>query len=66
MKDEYDFSKAEQGKFHREQVNLQLPVYLTEENRAFIEKIAAKQNKDAAAIVNELLALDRRIIDLAG
>jgi len=66
MKDEYDFSQAEQGKFHRDGVKLQLPIYLTDENRAFVEKIATRKNKDADAIVNELLASDRRIADLAG
>lgn len=31
MKDEYDFSKGERGKFYRPGLKLQLPVYLHDE-----------------------------------
>jgi len=66
MRNEYDFSKAERGKFHRENTALNLPVYLTADNRAFVEKLAARRNVDVATIVNELLRTDRQIADMAG
>jgi hypothetical protein len=64
MKDEYDFSKAQRGKFFRADATLQLPVYLDEENRAFVEKIAARHKKDVSTVVNELLRNDRDLASL--
>lgn len=43
MKDEYDFSGAEQGKFYRPLEELDIPIYLNKEVKAFfLEKIKAK------------------------
>ena len=43
MKDEYDFSNAEQGKFYRSIEELDIPIYLDKEVKAFfIEKIKTK------------------------
>jgi len=64
MKDEYDFSKAERGKFYRPDVSLDIPIHLDDANRAFVEKIAAKKNKDVETVVNELLASDRHLAEL--
>ena len=33
MKKEYDFSKAEQGKFYRPTADLEIPIYLNEGKR---------------------------------
>lgn len=35
MKDEYDFSNAEQGKFYRPLEELDIPIYLDKEVKAF-------------------------------
>ena len=43
MKDEYDFSKGERGKFYRPDAKLNLPIYLDDEVFAFIEDIASKK-----------------------
>lgn len=64
MKDEYDFSKAERGRFYRPDAQLDIPIHLDDANRAFVEKIAAKKNKDVTTVVNELLASDRHLADL--
>lgn len=42
MKKEYDFSKAEQGKFYRPIEEIEIPVYLDKELKAFYSKKALK------------------------
>jgi len=58
MKEEYDFSKAERGKFYRPDVTLNIPIYLEAENLAFVEKLAKKKRKDMSKIVNDLIRSD--------
>lgn len=43
MKEEYDFSKGERGKFFRNDIKLNLPVYLDDDVLEFVEKIAKKK-----------------------
>ncbi|RJP33642.1 MAG: hypothetical protein C4527_04070 [Candidatus Omnitrophota bacterium] len=64
MKDEYDFTKAERGKFHRLGVRLNQPIYLDEEVQAFVEKIAQKKETDMSSVVNTLLRNDMRLSDI--
>ena len=47
MKEEYDFSKGERGKFFRNDIKLNLPVYLDDDVLEFVEKIAKKKNLDS-------------------
>ena len=61
MKDEYDFSKAERGKFYCADAKLNLPVYLDEEVMAFIQDIARKRNIDASDVVNQLIRTDMQL-----
>jgi hypothetical protein len=58
MKEEYDFSKGERGKFFRNDIKLNLPVYLDEDVLRFVEKIAKKKNIDIQTVVNQLLKSD--------
>ena len=58
MKDEYDFSKGERGKFFRSDVKLNIPVYLDEEVSIFVDKIALKKGEDRSSVVNEILRGD--------
>jgi hypothetical protein len=45
MKDEYDFSGAEQGKFYRPIEELDIPIYLDKEVKAFfVDRLKAKGN----------------------
>jgi hypothetical protein len=55
MKREYDFSKAERGKFFKRGAKLNLPVYLEPEVQSRLAKAAAKRNEDVGALVNRLL-----------
>ena len=63
MKKEYDFSKAERGKFYHPNMKLNIPIYLDEEVSAFVEKIASKKRVDRSAVVNELLKGDMKIAE---
>jgi len=55
MKKEYDFSKAERGKFHRPGAKLNLPIYLEPEVQARLTRAAQKRREDLSALVNSLL-----------
>jgi hypothetical protein len=55
MKKEYDFSKAERGKFYRPAAKLNLPVYLEPEVQARLTRAAQKRREDVSALVNRLL-----------
>ncbi len=58
MKKEYDFSKAERGKFFRKDITINLPVYLDDEVRSFVTGIAKKKHSDLNRVVNDLLRSD--------
>ena len=60
MKREYDFSKAEQGKFYRRGAVIQLPIYLDAKVQARVERIARKNGRD----VTELIKVVRKEMEL--
>ena len=49
MKEEYDFSKGERGKFYRPNTKLNLPIYLEKEVLVFVEKLATKRDKNVSS-----------------
>ena len=63
MKDEYDFSQAEQGKFYRPVEQLDIPIYLDKEVREFFLRQSRLQNKPLALgkTINALLKQDIEI-----
>jgi hypothetical protein len=62
MKEEYDFSKSERGKFYHPDVKLNIPIYLDEEVSAFIENIASKKGTDRSLVVNQFLRGNMKIV----
>ncbi len=64
MKKEYNFSKAERGKFYRKDSKLNIPVYLNKEVLSFIEELADKQKTDISTVVNELLKGDMVLAEI--
>ena len=69
MKDEYDFTNAEQGKFYRPLEELDIPVYLDQEVKEyFIQKIRSKGKQFSLnETINSLLKKDIEISNkLAG
>lgn len=61
MREEYDFSKGERGKFFRPGAKLNLPIYLEDEVMNFVERIANKKGTDISSVVNKLLRGDMLI-----
>lgn len=56
MRNEYDFSKGERGKFYRQDSKLNIPIYLIDEEvLGFVRKIASKKGIDRSAVVNDLI-----------
>jgi hypothetical protein len=64
MREEYDFSKGERGKFFRPDLKLNIPIYLEEEVSAFVERIASKKGVDRSSVVNELLRGGMKIAEV--
>jgi len=58
MKDEYDFSKAERGKFHRPNLRLIPPVRLEPEVLDFLAASAEKRGTTVNELINQLLKND--------
>ena len=63
MKDEYDFTGAEQGKFYRPIEELDIPIYLDKEVKDFfVQKMRrARQPLSVSEIVNSVLKKDIEI-----
>jgi len=66
MKEEYDFSNGERGKFYNKDATFNLPVYLEPEIESFIAKLAKEQKKNISEIVNALLFKDKELIEFLG
>ena len=65
MKKEYDFSKAERGRFHRPNAKLNLPVYLEPQVQAWLDKVAGKRGEDVGKLVNRLLKKEIELAEAA-
>jgi hypothetical protein len=65
MRDEYDFSKGERGKFYRPGAKVHLPLYLDDDVQATLISLAAATGKDYSTFVNDLLKKDIELIQMA-
>ena len=63
MKREYDFSKAEQGKFYRKGAVIKLPIYLDAKVQAQVERVARKNGKDVSQLVNKVVKKEMEFIE---
>ena len=63
MKDEYDFSNGERGKFFRPNASLNLPVYLDAYVLDYLAAKAKAKGVEVNDIVNDLLRKDIDIIE---
>ena len=63
MKKEYDFTNAEQGKFYRPLNELDIPIYLDNDVKAFFMQKLKNVDKDFSlnGIINSLLKQDIEI-----
>lgn len=65
MKDQYDFSKGERGKFYRPEAVFRLPVYLDEKVQSYLTAKADAKGVDLADLVNDMLKKDIELIEIA-
>jgi len=65
MKDEYDFSKAERGRFFRRDAVLAPPVHLDPEVLSFLTARAEARGMSLNELVNALLRKDIGLIEAA-
>ena len=65
MKDEYDFSNAERGKFRRPNLRLIPPVRLEPEVLGFLATRASERGTTVNELVNQLLKKDIELIRVA-
>lgn len=61
MKDEYDFSTAEQDKFYIPAEEIQLPIYLDQDIAQFLSKTCENRGNNLQELVNDLLRKDIEI-----
>ena len=62
MKKEYDFSKAEQGKFYRPIETLTIPIYLEKEVKEFFNQKALAEKIELSKIINLILRKEMDIL----
>jgi len=62
MKEEYDFSNAERGKFYSPDAQLNIPVYLDQDIENWFTEKAKAKGVDLQCLVNELLRKDKSLI----
>lgn len=55
MRDEYDFSNGERGKFYKPDATLNLPVYLDDDVRRILQRQAKEKGIEVNELVNDLL-----------
>jgi cytidylate kinase len=63
MKQEYDFSKAERGKFYRKGAELRLPIYLEAKLQNQLERIAQRKGKELSDVVNQLVKKEVELLE---
>lgn len=63
MKDEYDFSNAERGKFYRKGAILVPPVHLETDVLTYFERRAQIEGKTLNELVSEVLRKDMELVE---
>ncbi|MEW5940655.1 MAG: hypothetical protein AB1750_13375 [Chloroflexota bacterium] len=65
MKNHYDFSVAERGKFYRADAEFHFPVFLEPDVNDFLTRLAEQKKVAVDDLVNEFLRADMKIIQSA-
>ena len=63
MKNEYDFSQGERGRFYHPDAEFNLPIYLEPEISEFVKKLATDKQVDMSSMVNSLLKSNKVLIE---
>ena len=61
MREEYDFSQAQKGRFYSPTEPFQLPVYLDQEVQDYLISVAESRDQDLGTVVNALLKEEIKI-----
>ncbi len=64
MKQEYDFSNGERGRFFRKNAKLNLPIYLDDEVQNYLQERASSKGVEISQLVNEILRQDIKLIEV--
>ena len=64
MKEEYDFTDAEQGKFYRPIEELDIPIYLEKDVKDFLMKYVGK-SEDSSSLSELVNALVKKDIEIS-
>ena len=62
MKDEYDISNAERGRFYHSDAQLNIPVYLDQDVESWFAEKAKIKGVKLQSLINELLRKDISLI----
>jgi len=62
MKEEYNFSKGERGKFYNPNAVFSFPVYLEPDVNDFMNKLADEKDVNVQELVNEWLRVNIKVI----
>lgn len=62
MKAEYDFSKAERGKFYHAEASASFPVYLDPDVDEYLSRLADEKDIDVQQLVNEWLRANIKLV----
>ena len=65
MKDKYDFSKGERGKFYNPDAVFKFPLYLEPDVDAYMTNLAERKGVDVQALVNEWLRSSIQLVKSA-
>ena len=65
MRQEYDSSKGERGRFYHENARLIRPVYLEEDVQLYLDEQAESKGMEVSQLVNEMLRRDIALIETA-
>ena len=63
MKKEYDFSKAERGRFYKKGATLRLPIYLDARVQDDVEDLAIRTGRNVRDVVNRIVQKEVRLIE---
>ena len=63
MKDNYDFSKGERGKFYHPQAELSFPIHLEPDVDAQMNDLAEKNGVEVQTLVNAWLRANLKVIE---
>lgn len=65
MKESYDFSQGQRGRFYHSDAEFELPIYLESDLIAFLQNIADAKNTDIQTIANDWIRKNIALIETA-